>query len=283
MAQASTSLATVRARRRAGVVGLASIAIAWSLTAENASADEEEDLPHRSENPIARLINVPLQNNFNFGVGPGRDLQYILNLQPVIPTDLSEDWYLIHRFILPITTQPETAVGQGGAFGLGDLQYQLYLSPSPGRPTVFIWGLGPIFSFATATNTLLGSGRSSVGPTGTFRISEGPWLVGVLANQLWSYSANLGTASVSQLLIQPFINFNFPGGWYLASVPIMTANWKAESGQKWTIPVGGGFGKIVELVSLPVNASLQAFWNAAHPDNGPTWQLRAQFQLLFPR
>ena len=90
-------------------------------------------------------------------------------------------------------------------------------------------------------------------------------------------------SSVSLATIQPFINFNFPEQWYLAASPVMTANWKAESGEKWTIPIGGGVGKIIKVGDLPINLQLQAFWYAAHPDNGPRWSLRPQIQFLFPR
>ena len=111
----------------------------------------------------------------------------------------------------------------------------------------------------------------------------GPWVVGVLANQLWSYSANPNVPLASLATIQPFINFNFPDQWYLAASPVITANWKAESGQKWTIPIGGGVGKIIHVGQLPINLQIQAFWDVAHPDNGPRWSLRPQIQLLFPR
>jgi hypothetical protein len=244
-------------------------------------ADHGEDLVEQAENPISRLFSVPFQSNLNFGVGPGRDLQYVLNVQPVLPMSLAEDWNLIHRPIIPIIAQPELTVGQGGAFGLGDVQYQLYLSPA-GTPH-FVWGIGPVFSFATATDTLLGSGRSSVGPGVVVLGEPRPWLLGVLMNQIWSYSANPQSESVTRMSIQPFIDFNFADEWYLAASPVMTANWKAVSGQKWTIPLGGGIGKIVHLGGLPVNLQVQAFWTAGHPDSGPRWSLRPQFQFLFPR
>jgi hypothetical protein len=244
-------------------------------------AEGEEELLRESENPVSRLISLPFQSNLNFGVGPGRDLQYVLNIQPIIPTYLGAGWNLIHRPIIPIIAQPEPVAGQGGAFGLGDVQYQLYLSPDTKRG--FIWGLGPVVSFATATDTLLGSGRSSIGPTGVALFVGGPWVVGVLMNQLWSFSANPDAPSVSQMTIQPLINFNFPNDWYLAATPVMTSNWKADGGEKWTIPVGGGGGKIVKLGGQPINLQLQAFWFAAHPDNGPRWSLRPIIVFLFPR
>jgi len=103
-----------------------------------------------------------------------------------------------------------------------------------------------------------------------------------VANQQWSF-AGWGDHTVSALVLQPFVNYNLPHGWYLASAPILTADWKASSGNKWTVPGGGGVGKIFKLGKQSFNASLQAFDNVVTPDNGPDWQLRFTLQLLFPR
>jgi hypothetical protein len=113
---------------------------------------------------------------------------------------------------------------------------------------------------------------------------QGPWVLGVLANNQWSF-AGWGDQDVNQMLIQPFVNFNFPDGWYLTSAPIFTANWKASSGNVWTVPLGGGFGKLwrVGKVGLPINTQLQAFYNVERPDGGADWQLRFQIQVLLPK
>jgi len=112
---------------------------------------------------------------------------------------------------------------------------------------------------------------------------RGPWVYGFLANNIWSVGGDDNRADVSQMLFQCFVNYNFPGGWYVSSAPVITANWEADSGDRWTVPIGGGFGKIIRIGKLPVNASLQAFYNVEHPDAGPEWSLRMQFQLLFPK
>jgi hypothetical protein len=85
------------------------------------------------------------------------------------------------------------------------------------------------------------------------------------------------------MLLQYFVNYNLPRGWYLSSAPIVTANWKADGGDVWTVPVGGGIGKILRLGKLPVNVQSQIFYNAARPHGGADWTLRLQVQLLFPR
>ena len=142
--------------------------------------------------------------------------------------------------------------------------------------------VGPTFTFPTATDSLLGSGKYSAGPAAVALTMHGHWVIGALANQQWSY-AGWGDNDVSALLVQPFVNYNLPHGWYLVTAPIVTANWEADSGDKWTVPVGGGIGKIQRFGKLPLNLQLQAFYNVEKPDFGPDWQLRFQIQFLFPK
>ncbi len=242
--------------------------------------ESQEALAKAAQNPVARLISVPFQNNFNFGVGPDNAVQYNLNIQPVIPISLSEEWNLITRTIMPIINQPSPAFGVRSAFGLGDINPTFFLSPA--KSGKFIWGVGPTFTFPTATDPMLGNGKWSAGPAAVALTMQGPWVIGALANQQWSF-AGWGNQAVSAFLVQPFVNYNLSHGWYLASAPIMTANWKADSGDRWLVPVGGGIGKIQRFGKLPLNLQLQAFYNAVTPDHGPGWQLRFQVQFLFPK
>ena len=112
---------------------------------------------------------------------------------------------------------------------------------------------------------------------------KGPWVVGALANNIWSIGEDNGRTDVDLLTIQPFINYNFPGGWYLTSSPIITANWVADSDNRWTVPIGGGVGKIFRIGAQPMNAQLAAYDNVVTPDGGPDWQIRFQIQFLFPK
>ena len=251
-------------------------------TATPPAMTDQEALAKKTQNPVADLISIPLQNNFTFGTGPGNDVLWVLNVQPVIPLELNEDWNIITRTILPIIHQPGLVDGASSDNGIGDLQFAAYLSPSDAGE--LIWGAGPVLRFPTASRDTLGSERWSAGPSVVALKSSGPWVVGGLAQQVWSYAGNDDRRNVSELLLQPFVNYNLPSGWYLTSSPVLTANWKAaRSSDRWTVPVGGGVGKIVRLGKLPVNMQLQAYYTAARPDPVGAWTVRFQIQLLFPR
>ena len=246
-----------------------------------AAEENTEELAKKAQNPVADLISVPFQNNFNFGVGPGDDLQYVLNIQPVIPIKLNPDWNLITRTIAPVIDQPEMTAGAGSTFGLGDINTTLFLSP--GKPGKFIWGVGPILQFPTATDDVLGTGQWCAGPAAVGLVMTGHWVAGALANNIWSYAGDDGRSNVNQFLFQYFINYNLPHGWYLSSAPVITSNWEASSGNQWTVPFGGGVGKIVHIGKLPLNIQLQAFYNVAKPDLAADWSMRFQIQFLFPK
>jgi hypothetical protein len=220
-----------------------------AVTGGGGAGDEQAqqaELAKAAQNPLAKMISVPLQNNFNFGVGPNDATQWILNIQPVIPITLSENWNLITRTIFPIINQPSPAPGVRSASGLGDINPSFFFSPA--KSGKLIWGVGPTFTFPTATDSTLGSGKWSAGPAAVVLTMQGHWVYGVLANQQWSY-AGWGDQDVSALLIQPFINYNLPHGWYLNSVPIITANWEANSDDRWTVPIGGGVERSSALAS----------------------------------
>ncbi len=245
------------------------------------SDTDEEALAKQAQNPVAKLISVPFQNNFNFGIGPNNAVQYILNFQPVIPISLNDDWNLITRTILPTINQPSPAPGIRSAFGLGDLNPTFFLSPAKSKK--FVWGVGPTFTLPTATDPLLGTGKWSAGPAAVALYMDGPWVVGALANNQWSF-AGWGNKNVNGMLIQPFVNYNFKHAWYLVTSPVLTADWKASHDNMWVVPIGGGVGKIVKLGKLPINIQLAAYYNVVTPkDFGADWQLRFQVQLLFPK
>jgi hypothetical protein len=222
----------------------------------DATEKDVEALARAAQNPVANMISIPFQDNIGLGYGPGnKGTQNVLNIQPVIPLHVSDDWNVITRTILPIVTQP-SFTGGSGTTGLGDLTMTAFLSPA--RPGAVIWGVGPVASFPTATSPLLGSQSTwGLGPSVVVLSMPGPWVLGVLANNIWSVAG----ASLNQMLIQYFVNYNFEGGWYLTSAPIITADWNTAAGQKWVVPFGAGGGKIFRIGKLPFNGSVSAYYN----------------------
>jgi hypothetical protein len=203
-----------------------------------AEQESTEELAKKTQNPVADLISVPFQSNFNFGVGPTQGTQYVLNIQPVIPIHLNADWNLITRTILPVIYQPELSPGTGPNTGLGDLNPTLFLSPA--KSGGLIWGVGPTFTLPTATDTALGTGKWSAGPAGVVLSMQGPWVLGVLANQQWSFAGDADRRSVSQLLIQPFVNYNLQDGWYLVSAPSSRPTGWPKAATSGRCPSAGG-------------------------------------------
>jgi hypothetical protein len=228
---------------KTSVIVAVSCLVAVLITAPLRAQQDETELAKKTQNPVADLISVPFQSNFNFGAGPNGATIYVLNVQPVIPLTLTEDWNLITRVITPVINQPLLFEGGESAFGLGDINPTFFLSPA--KPGKLIWGVGPTFTLPTATDSLLGSSQWSIGPAAVALSMQGPWVFGALANQQWSF-AGWGDRDVSQLLIQPFVNYNLPDAWYLVSAPIITADWEASSGNKWTVPLGGGGRETVQ-------------------------------------
>ena len=246
-----------------------------------AQEESDTDLAKETQNPLADLISLPLQNNFDFNTGPFDRTRYTLNIQPVIPFSISENWNLITRTIVPVRYQPDVTQNSGGEFGLGDINTSWFLSPS--KPGALVWGIGPILQLRTATDDTLGTGKWAAGPSLVLLTMQGKWVVGVLANNIWSFAGDSDRDDVNFLTLQYFINYNLPNGWYLVSAPINTADWETDSGDRWTVPLGGGGGKVFHIGKLPINVQTQAFYNVEHPQFGPEWQLRFQFQFLFPK
>ena len=224
-------------------------------------------------------MSLPFQSNTNFNSGPFNRTQEILNIQPVVPMHLNEDWNVISRTIIPLVSQPAPAI-DSSTNGIGDITQSLFLSPT--KPGKLIWGVGPVFTVPSASDPILGTGRVLFGPTAVFLTTPGHWVLGVLLNNQWSVGGNSLRPAVNTGLAQPFVNYNMEHGWYLTTSPIITVNWLAAAGEKWTVPVGGGFGRVFRVGDQPINASIAAYYNAIRPTGTADWQLRTSIALLFP-
>jgi hypothetical protein len=264
-------------------VGPAGTSVATEATP--AAASNSDQLRKASQNPVANLISVPIQENLNFNIGSADRTQSVVNLQPVIPAHISENWNLITRIITPIIYQPiPAAPGQitpQGVNGLGDLNPTFFLSPA--KPGKVIWGVGPALVLPTATSIYLGQGKWSIGPSVVVLSQPGHWTLGALVNNVWSYAGHSDRPDVNQMLFQYFINYNLKKGYYITWQPTITADWEAPSPNRWTVPFGGGIGRIMKLGFQPVNLTLQFYGNPVRPSGTSPWGMRVQIALLFPK
>ena len=275
--------------RRATAAGLLAVALAAGHARAEAAGGGTEALAKQAQNPIADLISVPFQDNVDFGVGERGRTQNVLNFQPVIPLTIGGGWDLITRTITPVIHQPSLYKGVPGVrtsddpdFGLGDVNPTGFLATSL-RPGLMV-GFGPTVTLPTATAKDLGTGKWSAGPAAVAVWTPGHWVVGALVNNQWSFAGDDDRRRVDQMLVQPFVNYNLGKGWYLASSPIITADWEARQGKNvWTVPVGGGFGRLSRVGKLPVNTSVQAFDDVESSEFGTDRTLRLQVQFLFPK
>jgi hypothetical protein len=251
---------------------------AW---AQESSAQGTSEIAKQAQNPIASVISVPLENDFNPHTGIDKEDSYVLEMKPVVPFRLSNDWNLIARTIIPIIQAPDLSPTIHGTSGLGDVQTSLFFSPA--KVGKIIWGAGPVISLPTATEDILGTKKVSIGPTAVALSIQGHWLFGTLVQNLFSVAGPSARPDVNQMLMQPFVNYNMRHGWYLTSSPIITSNWQVNSNNRWTVPMGGGVGRIVHFGKLPVNAYTQFFRNVERPDGTTSWSARFQMQFLFPK
>ena len=276
---------TIPKRLTATLARCAFVAVAgFALAASPASAQDAAALAKAAQNPIADMISLPFQSNTNFDVGPLKKTQEILNIQPVYPVSLNSEWNLVTRTIMPVISQPAFTPSQDREFGLGDIQFSAFLSPKQATDG-WVWGAGAIVQMNTATDDRLGQGAWGLGPTAVALHLGKTWVYGALANNVWSVSEDDGRRSVNQMLVQPFINYNFPDipGRYLTFAPIITADWKADSDQRWVVPLGLGIGQIMRFGKQPVNLQAAAYYNVERPDNAARWQMRLFMQFMFPK
>jgi hypothetical protein len=249
--------------------------------AQESSGQGASEIAKQAQNPIANVISVPLENDFYPHTGIDKDDSYVLEMKPVVPFKLGSDWNLITRTIIPIAQVPDLSPTIQGTTGLGDIQTSLFFSPTKVRK--IIWGAGPVISLPTATEDILGTKKTSIGPTAVALTIQGHWLFGTLVQNLFSVAGPRERTDVNQMLMQPFVNYNLRHGWYLTSSPIITANWEVSGNNRWTVPVGGGVGRIVHFGKIPVSTYAQVFRNVQRPDGTTSWSTRFQMQFLFPK
>jgi len=244
-------------------------------------AHDAEALAKQLSNPVSSLVSVPFQFNWEQNVGPAEQTRFVLNVQPVMPFALTENWNLITRLVVPFVGQPPLAEGGTPASGIADLQASFFFSPVKSGLT---WGAGPVISLPSTTQPTLGTEKWSAGPTVVVVKQHGHWTFGALWNQVWSFSGNDARVDVSQMFLQPFLSYQATKTVTLTLQSESSANWKAaDDGDRWTVPINVVVGKLATLGPFP--ASYQFGFGAfvAHPAIGPSWKVRSAIVVLLPR
>ncbi len=254
------------------------LALALPATATAQNADE---LAKQTQNPVASLISVPLQGNWDFGLGDRDATATLLNIQPVMPFGISSSTNVILRVIMPLTSQPAPPPRGHGlrVNGLGDVVATAFFSPAKsGR---IIWGVGPVLLLPVATNNALGSEKFGIGPSIVALTQPGKWTLGILYNQIWSVSGANDRDDVNTLFLQPFANYNLGAG--LSAGVMMEASANYEADETWTAPLLLSISKVALLGKRPVNFQAAAGPTLANPDGGASWRFRLSATFLFPR
>jgi len=233
-------------------------------------------------NPLADLITLPVQVNFDRDLGPAdRGTRTVTNVQPVIPFSLSEEWNLISRTIIPIVYQDDVLPGQGSQFGLGDVNLSLFFSPKAPTAGGVIWGVGPVMLLPTATDSLLGGRKWGAGPAGVVLTTQGRWTVGALANHVWSFAGDDARQDISNTFVQPFLAYTWPNAWTLSVQSESSYNWKSE---QWSIPINVSVSKLVRVGRLPVSLAVGVGQWLESPAAGPEGiRFRLQANLVLPK
>jgi hypothetical protein len=244
-----------------------------------ACAQSADELAKQTQNPIAGLISVPLQGNWDFGLGDRDATGTLLNFQPVVPFAVSTSTNVILRIIMPLTSQPGSESDGARINGMGDIVATAFFSPSKaGR---IIWGVGPVVLLPTATDNALGTEKFGVGPSVVVLTQPGKWTLGALFNQIWSTSGANDRKDVNQTYLQPFANYNLGGGLAVGVTLEASGNWNADD--TWTVPMLFSVSKITLLGKRPVNLAMAAGPMVVSPSAGASWRFRLAATFLFPR
>jgi hypothetical protein len=259
-------------------LGAASALLALPAAAEQSG----EELAMQLANPVAALISVPLQLNFDRDVGPLDDgTRFSLNLQPVVPLSLNEDWNVISRTILPLIDQEDVFPGAGGQSGLGDVVQSFFFSPVEPTAGGWIWGIGPALLLPTATDRLLGADQWGAGPTAVALRQQGPWTYGALTNHLVSVAGDGDRADINATFLQPFLSYTTPTAWTFTLSTESTYDWE---GEQWTVPVNALAMKVTRIGDQLLSLGGGLRYYAESPAAGPEgWGARLMVTLLFPR
>lgn len=260
------------------ISGIGPVAAVGMLSAQAFADDQKPSLSQQLANPIANLISVPIQYNALFDGGlDGKARASVLDIQPVIPFRLNEDWNLITRTILPIAYIQNLFNGIGDVSGLGDTQLSAFLSPEKAGPGGLIWGIGAVINIPTATDPLLGTSKWGAGPSAVALVQQGSWTVGVLANQMWTFD---GGDAINMSFVQPWVTYELQDNWSISATSQTSYDWNA---QEWTVPLNVGVAKLVNIGKRPVQFQVGGIYMLTAPSGAPRWGLQTTVTFLFPK
>ncbi len=258
------------------LAGSAAAFILHSTLAKAGGDPTTAELAKQDQNPITRFYVMRFEDNVQLGFGPENRALNFFRIQPLIPLELSKDWTLLTRVIIPIAHSP----WPDSTDGLSDISLIAFLTPA--RSGEFIWGIGPALLLPTATDEALGTEKWSAGPAVAGVYTSGPWVVGAVVQNLWSFAGDDDRLDVNTMTLRPIINYNLPNGWYLTTSPSIAANWKADADSRWLVPLGGGVGKVFRLGGQRMSTTVESYYHVESPAIGPDWQLRVQLSFLYP-
>lgn len=264
---------------------LFSLSVHAQSTSDDAAGGDTADLAKQLSNPVASLISAPFQFNYDSKIGPDeRGHRLTMNIQPVVPISIGDNWNMISRTILPVTTQADISPGSGSQSGLGDITQSLFFSPKAPGAGGIIWGAGPAFLLPTATDDLLGAKKWGLGPTLVLLKQSHGFTYGFLTNQIWSVASvknNRDRAPLSSLFLQPFLSYTTPTAWTYGINAESTYDWHAHQA---AVPVNFTVAKLTKVGKLPVSFTAGVrYWAATSATSPHGWGYRAVITLLFPQ
>ncbi|MEA3301695.1 MAG: neuromedin U [Pseudomonadota bacterium] len=271
------------------------------ILAGSASAQSQEDIAEESMNPLSTVISIPFENNTLFDLGPSNSTANMLTVKPIFPVSVG-NWNLINRLLMPIIyTEGQDdrlgiidrtfgkiswggnlgSLGFGSALGLGDITYQGFITPR--KAGEIAWGLGGSLVLPTHTDQRFGTDKWSAGPAAVFFSSPGNWVLGVVVENIWSFAGDSDAADVNVFSAQIAVNYKLKNRWYLTSSPLISANWEAEKENRWTVPLGGGIGRVFKFKKMAVAIDVGAYYNVESPRLANQWYSQVLVSFLFPK